>query len=726
MNNTNDADLHIGKYIVLKKATVSQTSMMLYRDKYTKKVKLRYCQDHMTCGFCGTDGHSFSMCLARPTTPSWAEREKFVDHLCEIPQIDTAIYKDLSLPAVLQKLFTLADVFNEENPWKGSLKPRDAMRKNLGLWKAIGSNISVLTWVAYGLCLRFHTKPEPLDFPSPPMKKEHREACEKAANNLIKEGKMWAPEPGFAKLISPQIVDEQLNSDGSLKERVCDALIYLNSLLASHKYKLETLKRFAPEIVRRFDLMFALDYKGAYKSVWMHKSALPYLCLRIEDKVVSSLVLPFGLKPAGFWFTKMNRPIVIFFRAVSLRLLNYLDDWLFSSDPKRVYEALHFSMVILVALGFSLNHSKQCDPATSVKALGFVVNSISLSYEVPKKKEELFKAMVLVIDEEFRNGNKITNRTVQRVTSTAISLKLAAPEIMIFVKPVFKAINYDPDCAEGPSLLNDVSMQALLSLPDVVSTFGGRRFFRVIPVATLEVDTSVSGIGSHFTSDFEDMSLEASFPLPESVIGKSSTYRELFGAWVMLEKVVPYLTDLIEKSDSPQPEGINIRVVIDSTSSIFALLKPGSNNPEINEVVGWIYSLLRKHLVLIEPEWRARELLQHVDDLSKKWEELGTLSEKAWLMILRAFPKYGVKFPNPNTLPSAIWKAAHQKSTVIVHPEWTGERWWPLLASKRSRFITIGPYKEAFKDEGDITPTWSFQASLFLKNNHISQPYNNK
>ena len=96
-------------------------------------------------------------------------------------------------------------------------------------------------------------------------------------------------------------------------------------------------------------------------------------------------------------------------------------------------------MVILVALGFSLNHSKQFDPATAVKALGFVVNSVCLSYEVPQKKEELFKAMVLVIDEEFRNGNIITNRTVQRVTSTAISFKLAAPEIMIFVRPVFKA-----------------------------------------------------------------------------------------------------------------------------------------------------------------------------------------------------------------------------------------------------------------------------------------------
>ena len=336
MNNTNDGDVHTGRYNVLKKATVSQTSMMLFRDMHTKKIKLRYCQDHMSCGFCGKDGHSFSMCLARPTVPSWSERELFVDRLCETPNVDVAIYKGLSLPAVLQKLFTLAEVLNEKNPWKESSKPRDAMRKNLGLWKAIGSNVSVLTWVAYGLCLRFHSKPEPIDFPSAPMEKGHREACEKAASDLIEEGKMWLPEPGYARLLSPQVVEETLNQDGSVKARVCDALIYLNSLLASHKYVLETLKRLVPKIVRRFDLMFALDYKGAYKSVWMHTSSLPYLCLRVGDRIVGSLVLPFGLKPAGFWFTKMNRPIVIFFRAVSLRLLNYLDDWLFSSDPKRV------------------------------------------------------------------------------------------------------------------------------------------------------------------------------------------------------------------------------------------------------------------------------------------------------------------------------------------------------------------------------------------------------
>ena len=184
--------------------------------------------------------------------------------------------------------------------------------------------------------------------------------------------------------------------------------------------------------------------------------------------------------------------------------------------------------------------------------------------------------------------------------------------------------------------------------------------------------------------------------------------------------------ELVGESDSPRPEGINIRLVIDSTSSIFALLKPGSSNPEINEIVGWIYTLLRNHMVSIEPEWRARELLQHVDDLSKKWEELGTLSEKAWLLILKAFPKYGVKFPNPNKLPSAIWSATHQKSVVIVHPEWTGKKWWPLLVSERSNFITIGSYKDAFQDEGDITPTWSFQASLFLKEKNQPQPHYNK
>ena len=81
MNNTNVADLHIGKYIVLKKATVSQTSMMLYRDKYTKKVKLRYCQDHMTCGFCGTDGHSFSMCLALEKIMGWFFTLGWKNHL---------------------------------------------------------------------------------------------------------------------------------------------------------------------------------------------------------------------------------------------------------------------------------------------------------------------------------------------------------------------------------------------------------------------------------------------------------------------------------------------------------------------------------------------------------------------------------------------------------------------------------------------------------------------
>lgn len=713
--------MHSGaKERVLKTVSTGQKGLMTHKCIVTGKKKLTYCPDNLHCSFCKAAGHTLSMCLARPTVPSKTEAIPWVDALIAAPAVDLSIYEGLSLPAAHQKLFSLAAEINEGNPWKDSTNKRDEIRKNLGLWKAIGTGPAVLSWHAYGLCLRFQSgaTPPPLRFPSVFLTKEEQEFCEQQAEKHLASGKYWIPPKGFPAMLSNQTVQHSITDEGLDKMRACDNLILLNSLLASHSHRMETLKRTVPDIVERFDMLYTHDYSDAYRSIFMHLSALKWLCLLIGDRIIGSRCLPMGLKPATFWFTKINRPILRFFRSLMLKLLNYLDDWVNAASPHRIHEVLFFTSTILAELGFVINMKKQKDPAMVVKALGFLINSFSCEFIIPPQKLVRLKAMVVHMDAEIRNGRSVSHETLNRLLGFAISLKLAVPAIPLFTRPLYQVLD---SCVDQRSavVFTPRALQALRELPLAVVEHGNASFTSHTVSASLMVDTSVSAVGATFSSVFgspED-AWELTIPLPCKLIGTSSTMRELFGAWVMLERVVPLLVTAAARDPAlPRHRTVlYLRVVIDCAGAIYCLLKPGSKHPGQNDIIQRIYTLLARWNVQLVPEWSARELLQFVDDLSKKWENLPLLSEQALLKILRRFPGKPVTLPPPNKIASAILDIrGSSKAKVLVHPVWEAQSWWPILANARHAVLDLGSFSDTFAEKETEQPEWSFQASLIL------------
>jgi len=187
------------------------------------------------------------MCLARPTVPSPNEQCPWADNLIKSSKVDVSCYQGLSRPAALQKLLTLGTKLNIGNPWARSTSPRDALRKNLGLWKAIGANASVLSWHAYDLCLRFQGHiPEHLSLTPLDLTAEENEFLLKSADKYIAMDKYWLPPPGYPALLSPQFVQHSIREDGTDKMRAVDHLQYLNAHLATHGHRMETLKKTIP------------------------------------------------------------------------------------------------------------------------------------------------------------------------------------------------------------------------------------------------------------------------------------------------------------------------------------------------------------------------------------------------------------------------------------------------------------------------------------------------
>ena len=135
----------------------------------------------MTCTYCQKDGHERYFCPLRPTEPTPEMASPFADRLIAQPKIDPAVYAGLPWQEALTTLIDHGNKLNSGNPWRNSSLPRDQLRANLGYWKALGANGTVLSWLAYGLPARVHHEPEHYEFPNHKSYDEHVEYADAEA-----------------------------------------------------------------------------------------------------------------------------------------------------------------------------------------------------------------------------------------------------------------------------------------------------------------------------------------------------------------------------------------------------------------------------------------------------------------------------------------------------------------------------------------------------------------
>ena len=113
---------------------------------------------------------------------------------------------------------------------------------------------------------------------------------------------------------------------------------HLNSFLWKQKFKYEDL-RTALLLFEIGDMAFTFDLKSGYHHVDIHESCWKYLGFRwdIEDTRTYFVfkVLPFGLSTACYFFTKLLRPLVKFWRGHNFKVVVYLDDGIYSIPADR-------------------------------------------------------------------------------------------------------------------------------------------------------------------------------------------------------------------------------------------------------------------------------------------------------------------------------------------------------------------------------------------------------
>jgi hypothetical protein len=428
--------------------------------------------------------------------------------------------------------------------------------------------------------------------------------------------------------------------------------------------------------------------------------------------VVGSKVLLFGLKPATYWFTKINQPLIRLLRTLLIRLLNYVDDWLFSERPELFVQLRFFIINIFRILGWKLS-DKKCSFGRSklLLMLGILINSTLRTFEVPIQKAHRMKALVVSMATDFRNGRPISNLTLRRVTGFAASLKLAVPRIMLWLRPLYKcqlSSKFRGHNRHTPVKLTQEAYDSLIEIPEVIEIHGSAEFGIYSPDVFLYTDASEYGGGIMFRTALGTFEHHV-IALPEHLIGTSSTMRELY----VVRKAIQLYG---HKMAIIPTRKTRVQNTVDAFNATRVIAKPGSKVTELNSEAKVLCDWVDFHTLHLIPNWapRTHKHLVTCDSLSKLWAAPQPLSAKSWKEI--SFWYKGMKIVNPtfsnvtnvlNSLRSLDYQ------TVLVHPFWVGTSWWPLLNSARSSHIKLGTYSVAFnpKSFGYANPHWHFQAS---------------
>ena len=248
------------------------------------------------------------------------------------------------------------------------------------------------------------------------------------------------------------------------KLRLVIDLRYVNCHLVRFKFKYEDLRSLS-QVLQKGHWFFTWDLKSGYHHVDISPDHQTYLGFAWPFNGVlmyfTFAVLPFGLSSACFCFTKLLRLLVKRWRCMGHNSFVYLDDG-FGSPPERTsaVAAAFIQRKDLASSGLLVNEKKShWVPMQVGEWLGFVINTISMTFQIPEKKVCKLKWLLNSVIQN--KSSSYSYRELARIAGSIISVALAVgPISRLLTRQMYLAIEsrsaWDHSFLFPPALLEEL------------------------------------------------------------------------------------------------------------------------------------------------------------------------------------------------------------------------------------------------------------------------------
>jgi hypothetical protein len=326
-----------------------------------------------------------------------------------------------------------------------------------------------------------------------------------------------------------------------------------------------------------------VDLKSGYQHVDVAPEFWQYLGFEWQGKFYVFCQLPFGLATACFVFTKLMKQLVAYWRKAGIRLIPYIDDFLFICSTATEFSSVQSRILADCArAGFVLSHENcQLQLSHVIKFLGFVVDTLHGVFHLTAvQKDKLCTAIAKCL----RQPQRVPAKLLAHVTGLITSMSLVTGSVSgLFSRFLHRALNTRASWNSSVTL-DQPACEELRFWERFLERFPSKPIWPSHSLLrVLYYDAGADGWGGHLVVNGVEHRAHGVWKPDERHGIKSSTWRELEGLSRLLVSVSQFL------------DGYTVLARGDALNVFFILLKGGSQAKHLQEICLRIFWFCVEH-----------------------------------------------------------------------------------------------------------------------------------
>ena len=209
------------------------------------------------------------------------------------------------------------------------------------------------------------------------------------------------------------------------------------------KQKYQTLHD-AISLITPGSYLAKVDLKGAFRSCALHPNQYPFMGLQwkftgnCDVSYIQEKHMCFGARAAPAIFHCLSQAIRRFMANRNIVIVAYQDDFLVIAPTKAECRAHYIQLIeLLRTLGFYIAWSKLVDPTQRLVFLGVMIDTTSMSLELPDDKISKLHSML----KDFQQRKRATKRQLQKLAGKlAYAAHLVVKGGRCFLQRIFDTI----------------------------------------------------------------------------------------------------------------------------------------------------------------------------------------------------------------------------------------------------------------------------------------------
>ena len=318
----------------------------------------------------------------------------------------------------------------------------DRVSRRWKFWEAITTerDAVVRRLVRFGYSIEWTNGPcPPCHCPNQPSAAQHGDFLDAYVADFISSGDI-AAVPYRPHCVHPLGV---IPKPRSTKLRPIPNMRSANAYMVAFRF--DSLIDFA-SIADREDVLIALDMIQGYYHVALRPDSRTFAGFQWRNTYyVYNVLAPFGMSTAPRCFAKVMGVLVRHWRAAGIRMLAYLDDWLFILRPPDVARVSARILADCLAARVAINREKsQLTPVRELIHLGFEIDMPRNRFCVPEARWSTLQECIT----ELLRKRWASAREIYAIAGRVISMALAlGPAATLFTRCMYSrgtsAVSWD-------------------------------------------------------------------------------------------------------------------------------------------------------------------------------------------------------------------------------------------------------------------------------------------